>query len=146
MKKIIDGKVYNTTSAEKIAEYSSVYARSDFNYYEETLFRKRTGEYFLYGSGNAASRYAESCGQSEWCGGERIIPLTLESAKKWAENHLDGDEYENIFGVVVEDEGVIAVSYRLNVSTVERIKRIAQERGISQLAIVQELLDKALDV
>ena len=47
------------------------------------------------------SNYAESYGNERY-GGEKIIPLSENEAKKWAENHLDGDEYEKIFGSVDE--------------------------------------------
>ena len=62
MKKIIKGKVYDTDTAQKVAEYSNNYPRSDLHFYEEELYRKKTGEFFLYGSGNAASKYSRSCG------------------------------------------------------------------------------------
>ena len=60
-------------------------------WYRETLYRKRTGEYFLFGeSYNGCCRYY---------GGE-IIPYTLNEAKQWAEWHCDGDEYVGIFDKV----------------------------------------------
>ncbi|MEG2469317.1 MAG: hypothetical protein RSB86_18240, partial [Comamonas sp.] len=65
-------------------------------------------------------------------------------AQSWAEDHLTGEEYEEIFGAVAEDDTRVSVSYSLNASTFDRIKRLAQERATSQVAIVQELLDKAL--
>lgn len=102
MKKVIKGKMYDTDTAKKVAEYSASCGRGDFYYYEEELYRKKTGEYFLYGDGNAASKYSKRCGQNEWCGSEAIIPLTEKEAKEWAEEHLDGDEYCGIFGVPEE--------------------------------------------
>ena len=91
MKKVIKGKVYDTETAKKVASWYSSYARSDFYYYEEKLYQKKTGEFFIYGEGNAASPYSRSCGQNERCGGEKITPLTFKEAQEWAEKHLDGD-------------------------------------------------------
>lgn len=102
MKKIINGKKYDTDTAKEMSTYCSNHPRNDFGFYEETLYRKKTGEYFLYGSGNAASKYSVSCGDNSWSGGERIIPFTEQEAKTWAEHYCDADEYETIFGEVEE--------------------------------------------
>lgn len=102
MKKIINGKKYNTETAKAVGYWSNNYSYRDFNYCEETLYQKRTGEFFLYGNGGAMSKYSQSCGQNSWCGGENIIPMTENAAKKWAEKHLTTDEYEEIFGEVEE--------------------------------------------
>ena len=48
MKKIINGKKYDTETATSVGEYSSNYACSDYKYYDETLYKKKTGEFFLY--------------------------------------------------------------------------------------------------
>lgn len=97
MKKVINGKVYDTKTAERVAEWDNDYPVNDFHHVDEELYRKKTGEYFLYGSGGPLSQYAEWHGNSG-SGGERIIPLTYEEATKWAEEKLDGDDYENISG------------------------------------------------
>lgn len=102
MKKIINGKKYDTETAKKIGYWSNNYNCSDFNYCAETLYRKKNGEFFVHGEGNAMSKYSVSCGQNSWSGGQEIIPLTEEKAKRWAEKYLTGDEYEEIFGEVAE--------------------------------------------
>jgi hypothetical protein len=101
MKKIINGKKYDTDSANCVGDWANGYGHGDFQYAEERLYRKRTGEFFLHGEGGAMSNYAESYGNERY-GGKKIIPLSENEAKKWAENHLDGDEYEKIFGSVDE--------------------------------------------
>ena len=101
MKKIINGKKYDTDTAKCVADWENGYGHSDFQYMEEQLYRKRTGEFFLHGEGGAMTQYAESYG-NEYCGGEKIIPISESEAKEWAENHLDGDTYEDIFGAVEE--------------------------------------------
>lgn len=97
MRKIINGKMYNTETAKKVGERSCGYV-GDFRYFSESLYRKRTGEYFLHGEGGPMSKYAESCGQNQWQGGASIIPVTQQDAREWAEKHLSVEEYIDEFG------------------------------------------------
>jgi len=97
MKKVIDGKLYNTATAECLAEWS--YSNpSDFNYVSEALYRTRKGQYFLFGEGGAMSKYAESCGENSWGGGSDIVPMDCDEAKAWVEEHGTADDYINAFG------------------------------------------------
>lgn len=102
MKKIINGKKYDTETAKRVGCWSNNYNWGDFNWCAERLYKKKNGEFFLHGEGGAMSIYSRSFGQNEWRGGESIRPLTESEAKLWAEKHLDGDEYESIFGEVEE--------------------------------------------
>ena len=102
MKKIINGKKYNTETAKMVGSWSNNRSYCDFSCCEEMLYKKRTGEFFLYGEGGPMSKYSVSCGQNSWSGGAEIIPMTESEAKKWAEEHLGADEYEEIFGEVEE--------------------------------------------
>lgn len=100
MKKVINGKLYNTESAEMVGHDSANWG--NFSFWAESLYKKRTGEFFLYGEGGPMSRYARSCGNNSVSGGESIKPLSEAEAREWAEEHLDGDEYIEIFGDVEE--------------------------------------------
>lgn len=102
MKQIINGKKYDTETAENVGEYWNGCSTRDFNYCEEILYKKRTGEFFLHGCGGPMSKYTRAYGSNSWGGDERLIPMSLDEAKEWAEQHLDGDEYEKIFGEVEE--------------------------------------------
>lgn len=141
MKKIINGRRYDTDSARELAAFTCEGSRSDFRWWQETLYRKNTGEYFLHGKGGPASKYAEAVGLNQWEGGERIMPLSLEEAQKWAEDHLDGDEYEEIFGAVQEDISKRTVTFSLTEKTIEKIARIAAERSISKSEVIERLVD-----
>ena len=101
MKKIINGKMYNTETAILLARRDSGYAYYDYRSFEEILYQKNNGEFFLYGTGGAMSRYAETVG-GDIRGGENIFPLTEKETKKWAEENLSCEEYEKIFGAVEE--------------------------------------------
>lgn len=102
MKKIINGKLYDTDSAKIMAYYKSDYSVNDFHFYEETLYKKKTGEFFIFGEGNGLSNYAESVDINLSRTGKKIIPLSEGEAKKWAEERLSVDAYVDIFGEVEE--------------------------------------------
>ena len=102
MKKIINGKKYNTETATKLGDRWNGLALNDLGRVYEELYRKKTGEYFLYGEGGALTKYSVSTGQNCWAGGKKIIPMTEDEAREWAEMWLDADEYELIFGEVEE--------------------------------------------
>lgn len=143
MKKIINGRVYDTDTAKELAAYCNGGTWRDFSHWEETLYRKKTGEYFLYGKGGPMTRYAEAQGQNTWSGGSRIMPLTYQEATAWAEKHLSGDEYEDIFGEVVEDDTKRAVTYNLTVTAAEKLKRMAQQQGVSASELLDRLIQQA---
>lgn len=73
-------------------------------------------------------------------GGRYIIS---EAAQKWAEQYLTGDEYEEIFGEVAEDDSKTTMSVSLPVSTAEMLKRMAGATGESMSAIVDRLIREA---
>jgi len=101
MKKIIGGKRYNTNTA-KILGSAGYSHPGDFAFWVEYLYQKKTGEFFLHGTGGPMSKYARRVSLNEWTGGEEIIPLSLEEAQKWAEKHLEVKEFELIFGTCEE--------------------------------------------
>lgn len=137
MKKIINGKRYDTETAKEVACDSYLYPR-DFHYWSETLYRKNTGEYFLHGEGGPMSRYAESTGQNQWSGGEKIIPLSIEAAQAWAEEHLDANEYEEIFGTVEESAEKKTVSFSLPEGIIEMIKQEAPKHNLTMSDYIVE--------
>lgn len=93
MKKVINGRVYNTDTAKLIGEIT--FGRyGDATYEEEGLYVNKAGAYFLYGHGGALSKFGKEIGIGSLSGSSIIKPLTLEEAKAWAEEHLDGDTYE----------------------------------------------------
>lgn len=142
MKKIINNKVYDTSTAREIGCNSYSNPR-DFHYWCETLYCKRTGEYFLHGEGGPMSRYSEQIEQNSWSGGEKIIPLSYENARKWAEENLTADEYESEFGAVTEDGTAETVNISMPAALIAKIRRKAQEEGISVSKVIVSILEKA---
>ncbi len=140
MKKIINGKVYDTDTAKLMDIWYNGYQVGDFNSFSEALYLKKTGEFFLHGEGGPMTKYAVATGDNSWSGGQKIIPLTYQAAKEWAEEHLDGDEYEDIFGAVTEDESRRTISLSLSVTAAETLARRASSEGMTQSALAERLI------
>ncbi len=134
MKKNINNRRYDTDTARLVAEWSdSRYSVTDFNYSEEELYCKKTGEYFLHGRGGARTRYARSVGQNVWSGGEDIIPLTQEEARQWAEECMDTEDYDAEFGTPPEsdDDSLAVLSVCMPVAIADKIRAQAKAAGVS---------------
>ena len=148
MKRIIDGKVYDTETAHQVGRPWSPagLGPSDFEWYEETLYRKRTGEYFLHGEGGPKTRYARPHGQSGWTGGERIMPMGYDQARQWAEGHLEVEEYIAAFGDPGEggDAGLERLQVKVPARTLAAIDREVSATGRTRSDVVADLLGKAL--
>lgn len=98
MKKIINGKMYNTETAKEVGVYWNGLSGRDFRSFTEHLYKKKTGEFFLYGCGGPMTKYAVSCGGNGYTGGDGFTPLTEHEARLWCEEYLDVDEYVEVFG------------------------------------------------
>lgn len=140
MKKIIDGKVYDTDKAHEVGSWDNGLSPRDFGNCFEALYRKRTGEYFLFGEGGPMSKYARTVGQNQWSGGSDIKPLTFEEARLWAEEHLAADEYESEFGEVAEDDSRTVLSITLSAAVADRARREAARTGLSLSAWIEQKL------
>ena len=140
MKKIINQKRYDTDTAQLIGSKDNGYPYNDFNYTRETLYRKKTGEFFLHCEGGANSIYGVWNGNNgHW--GEHLKPISYEQAQHWAEENLGADEYEKIFGKIEETGEMETVSMSLPVSTAEKLRRIISKTGKTYGDIITNLLD-----
>ncbi|MCW6663966.1 hypothetical protein NHG23_08725 [Aerococcaceae bacterium NML190073] len=139
MRKIIQNKVYDTETAKEIGYFRTNYGMSDFRHYEETLYKKRTGEYFLHGEGNGMSKYADSYGDMRGPG-KTIVPLTFEEAREWAERKLEAEEYESEFGT--PEEGFTDIHTQIPNELADKLEKAKSETGKSQKDIVTEALKK----
>ena len=127
MRKVINNKVYDTTTAVVVGTYSSSAPTSDLDYRRETLYKKRTGEYFIYGEGGPRSPYAKVMDDGSWGWGEAIHPVSLALAQKFAETKLTAAEYEGAFGALDDDTLTVSLPPRL----IEAIRAMAEELGLS---------------
>ena len=100
MKKVINGKMYDTETATLLGRVTRGEPRS-WNFSEECLYRKKNGEYFFQFDGEVFSDSLAHIYPHNF-GGERIVPTAEKYAMLWAEENFDGDEYVEYFGEVEE--------------------------------------------
>lgn len=125
MKKIINNKVYNTDTAKKVGMIW-IGPELDRTGWEE-LYRKKTGEFFtLY------HRYNDHF--------EKITPLTYDEAQEWAEKHLDGDDYINIFGEPEESDETANLHIQISKSAYTKIKQAAAKQGVSLAKYIESIV------
>ena len=136
MKKVINGTLCDTDTAKKLGE-DSYSNPGDFQYWVETLYRTKSGKYFLHGEGGAMTKYAVCVSQNEWSSGEKIIPLDLDSAQRWAEEHLDGDAYIAAFGEPEERTTVM-----ISAATKAKLSDIKAKTGKSFGDIIADAVAK----
>lgn len=99
MRKVVNGKVYNTDTAVRIGMWDNGYEPEDPLYYSEELYKKPNG-YFLYCVGGAMSVLSQLNENNERVGMEEIVVFTLEGAKDWAIKNMNRNEYEMEFEFV----------------------------------------------
>ena len=103
MKKIIDGKRYDTETATHIANFDNGLSRGDFRWLDEDLYQTPKGNWFIHGTGGAMTSWREAEGQNSWAGGEGIRPLTAEEAREWCECFGKTKVIETYFADQIED-------------------------------------------
>jgi hypothetical protein len=76
----------------------------DFHAWEAGLYKTpRSSHYFLPGTGGPLTQFSRSVGQDERTSSTRIIPMSLEDARKWAEQNLETSEVEAGIADAIED-------------------------------------------
>ena len=132
MKRIIDGHRYDTEAAKEIA-FTQDGSKGDFQFCRETLYRTKSGRYFIFGVGGPDTKYAEEIGQNQWSGGSKIIPVDDDAAQKFAEEHLDADEVEELFGE--HDADTVKVSADISAADKQRLDDIkaAADKSLGEL-------------
>lgn len=138
MKRIICGKVYDTETATEVASCQRG-VRYGFDYIEETLYRKRTGEFFLHGLGGSETKYAERA-DGGFAPGECIVALSYGQAMEWAASHMPVSHFDALFG---NSDGDVVMSVRVKSSTRDKLRRLSSESGRKQGAILDELVSRA---
>ena len=142
MKKIIKGKVYDTDRAVRVGWSEG--EQGEASILGETLYRKKTGEYFLAVQGGPSTRYASEADDNRWQSGWRIIPLTYAEADNWAGTHLPEWEYKAAFGDPDPDAaGTENLVITLPAAMARRIRMEAGRSGMTISAVVEKLLTTA---
>lgn len=143
MKKVINGKRYDTETAEFIGRWENIHNSADLQYECEELYKKKTGEFFIYGAGGPASSFALQTGTNSRSGSSKITPIIENEAKKWVEKYLDGDTYENLFEI--EEEDNIAFSLLIPENLYNKLKNESDKTGKTMKDIIVEALESKLE-
>lgn len=144
MKKYINGKVYDTNTAKRIAEDD--YSSGSFDQYWEELYQKKTGEFFLHGKIGPASKYAHRAVTGGYDGGEKIIPLTFEEARRWVEQTQSTEKYDEIFGEIAdESEEKVMLTVYIQESTRAKLRRYAEKNGVTMSQVIEQAVIKEIE-
>jgi len=141
MKKIIKNKVYDTDTATLIKRADHPNITSGEGSCKQSLYRKKTGDYFLAVSGARTDVFHNLALDNNIHDRERhIYPLTYEQARSWAEAEMTSDEWLAIFEPV-EDDTLMALNLTLSASAVSKFRLAAQRQQISQRELMERLID-----
>lgn len=140
MKRIIKNKVFDTETARAVGTVEHGDSGADTRY-SETLYRKKTGEYFVYGQGGSNTRYAVA-DDSGWIPGENIMQLRYEQAREWAKAELPDEIYRKEF---VQEESKpnanrTTLTVCLDSDIAKRFRLEARKRGLSLSDLMAEIL------
>lgn len=102
MKRIVNGKRYDTDKADLVAEASHG-TPGDFSFYEESLYHTRRGAWFVYGEGGPSSPYSQQVGSGSRGAGSAVVPLEDTEAMRWLEKEGYTSDLEEWFGSQIED-------------------------------------------
>lgn len=99
MKKIIDGKRYDTETAEWLCDISQPYiSRNDTTFDNTNLYRSPKGQYFVSGEGGARSCWAKPHGENGRGPGRGLRLIEETEARRLFELHGDQERYAEVFG------------------------------------------------
>jgi hypothetical protein len=102
MRKIIDGKRYDTETATHVANFWNGYPKNDFKFEDSDLYVTRSGNWFLAGRGGPMSRWSAISGNMSTygCG---IAPMTREQAREMLEQEGMTSAIEKHFSTEIQD-------------------------------------------
>ena len=99
MRKIINGKVYDTATAQEICNISpSGYSRSDFGWEDTTLYQTKKCAFFIAGEGGPNSRWAHHFPGGGRSDGNGLELIDASHAKSLVEQHASEDTFIAVFG------------------------------------------------
>lgn len=121
MKKVIKGKVYDSSTAKKVAiRFTGM--ELDRTGWEE-LYQKKNGEFFIL-----MHKYNDQS--------ETITPVSYGGARQWAMDYLEAEEFDDIFGEIEEDDSTIRTTISTTAAEMEIIKRNAAQAGMTVSAYI----------
>ncbi len=145
MKRIINGVTYNTETATLIYTDALEGSWNDLKWLSESLYKTRSGRFFLHGEGGAMTKYGKAVGTNSWIGGEEIIPISEDYARRWLEQFEAPDEIcPELFpgGEDTETESVIYLRVPSFLKT--KLEAKAKEQGKSLNALLMRTIEELL--
>lgn len=103
MKKIIDGKRYDTEKAELIFEWDNGVFPNDFRFREKNLYRTQNGNWFLVHQGGALTDMQVPSGSNSCSGSSDIEPISENDAFRFLATHGGTEEAEKYFADKIQD-------------------------------------------
>lgn len=143
MKKIINGKVYDTETAVFIAraDHDNIMDATG-NSCKQAFYRKKTGEFFVHlESGTSISLH--NIFQHDFRQGREIYPLTYAQAQMWAEKELDADTWLRIFGEPDESGEAVTLGLQVSAAAAAKLKQEAAKLGIPQGKLLERWIIEA---
>ena len=142
MKRVINGKVYDTDKAELIATVDHKNIKYGFSndapHETQSFYRKKTGEFFVYAPhGSLMARNIFQHDYDRYASGG-FFPLTYQQAQKWAEHELSAEKWEEIFGDPEDDNSRVSLNLSMSAAEADTIKKAAAQAGISVSAYIVE--------
>ena len=120
MKRVINGRRYDTDKATLIGEHVSG-EPMEAGYRRETLYRKRGGEHFLVVQG--AYTY-------------NIVPLKYKEAEAWYIYNMGQAAYTEEF----ESQGLTTVNVTMTLDCKRKLDRIANDNHVPRSKVVDTLI------
>ena len=80
MRKVIDGKCYDTATAEQVYRHDNGIGPHDFRFRAKTLFLTRNGRWFLFHEGGPMTDMAQPSGGNGYCAGQDIEAIADDDA------------------------------------------------------------------
>lgn len=81
MKRVIDGKIYSTETAQQICGLPCQVNCTDFGWHDTALYRSPKGRYFVAGEGNAYSMWSHPVGNNGRGGGRGLRVVDADEAR-----------------------------------------------------------------
>jgi len=102
MRRVINGKVYDTETATRV-DYYQFSGGNDFRYMREDLYVTKKGNWFIEYEGGPMSKYVVDAGNGSRCGSDGIKALTANEAYDWLEKNECTNAIEEYFSKNIEE-------------------------------------------
>lgn len=141
MLKYINNKKYNTQTAQLVGVSSNNKDKSDPLYISESLYYKKTGEFFLYCCGGVETKYSKYIkGKAKY--NEEIIPYTKDKALEWVKTNLDLND-ETIMKFFSENKK-IGICIVMEKKYHDKLTHICKSQKITYVDFLKKKIDETL--